>query len=64
MPALAFAADPTESHFMNRGWLEYTGLNADEASKSGWEKTIHADDFKPHHQSVAHVSGDWPTAGL
>jgi PAS domain S-box-containing protein len=46
MPALAFAADPTGNRtFMNRGWLEYTGLNADEASKSGWEKTIHADDL-------------------
>jgi PAS domain S-box-containing protein len=46
MPALAFAADPKGNRtFMNRGWLEYTGLNADEASTSGWEKTIHADDL-------------------
>jgi PAS domain S-box-containing protein len=46
MPTLAFAADPKGNRtFMNRGWLEYTGLNADEASTSGWEKTIHADDL-------------------
>jgi PAS domain S-box-containing protein len=46
MPALAFAADPKGNRtFMNRGWLEYTGLSAEEASMSGWEKTIHADDL-------------------
>jgi len=46
MPALAFAADPKGNRtFMNRGWLEYTGLDPDEASATGWEKTIHADDL-------------------
>jgi len=30
---------------MNRGWLEYTGLSPEEASASGWEKTIHPDDL-------------------
>jgi PAS domain S-box-containing protein len=30
---------------MNRGWLEYTGLSPEEASSSGWEKTIHSDDL-------------------
>ena len=46
MPALAFVAD-LRGHrtFMNRGWLEYTGLNPDEASTSGWEKTVHPDDL-------------------
>jgi len=45
MPALAFVADPKGNRtFMNRGWLEYTGLSPDEAS--GWEKTIHPDDLK------------------
>jgi PAS domain S-box-containing protein len=47
MPALAFAADPKGNRtFMNRGWLEYTGLSSEEASASGWEKTIHSDDLK------------------
>jgi PAS domain S-box-containing protein len=46
MPALAFATDPKGNRtFMNRGWLEYTGLSAEEASASGWEKTIHPDDL-------------------
>ena len=33
---------------MNRGWLEYTGLSPQEASESGWEKTIHPDDLNRH----------------
>ena len=46
MPALAFVADPRGNRtFMNRGWLEYTGLSAEEASASGWVKTIHPDDL-------------------
>ncbi len=46
MPALAFVVDPRGNRtFMNRGWLEYTGLSPDEASASGWEKTIHPDDL-------------------
>ena len=47
MPALAFVADPTGSlTFLNRGWLEYTGLSSEQASGSGWEKAIHPDDLK------------------
>jgi len=46
MPALAFVADPKGNRtFMNKGWLEYTGLSPEEASASGWEKTIHSDDL-------------------
>src|ERR1700739_3586855 len=46
MPALAFVADPKGNRtFMNKGWLEYTGLSAEEASASGWAKTIHPDDL-------------------
>jgi PAS domain S-box-containing protein len=46
MPALAFVADTKGNRtFMNRGWLEYTGLSPEEASSSGWEKTIHPDDL-------------------
>ncbi len=44
MPALAFVVDPKGNRtFMNRGWLEYTGLSREEPS--GWEKTIHPDDL-------------------
>ncbi len=47
MPALAFVADPRgDRPFVNRGWLEYTGLSAEQASGSGWEKAIHPDDLK------------------
>jgi PAS domain S-box-containing protein len=47
MPALAFIADPKGNRtFLNRGWLEYTGLNLEQASGSGWEKAIHPDDLK------------------
>jgi PAS domain S-box-containing protein len=46
MPALAFVADPKGNRtFMNRGWLEYTGLSPEEAPASGLEKTIHPDDL-------------------
>jgi PAS domain S-box-containing protein len=46
MPALAFVADPKGNRtFMNKGWLEYTGLSPEEASASGWEKMIHPDDL-------------------
>ena len=46
MPALAFVTDPDgQRTFLNRGWLEYTGLTLEQASGSGWEKAIHPDDF-------------------
>jgi PAS domain S-box-containing protein len=47
MPTLAFVADPKGNRtFINRGWLEYTGLSSEQASGSGWEKAIHPDDLK------------------
>ena len=47
MPALAFVADPKGNRtFFNRGWLEFTGLSSEQASGSGWEKTVHPDDLK------------------
>jgi PAS domain S-box-containing protein len=47
MPALAFVADPNGNRtFLNRGWLEYTGLSSEQASGSGWEKAVHPDDLK------------------
>jgi PAS domain S-box-containing protein len=45
MPALAFAVDlKGNSTFMNRGWMEYTGLSRDEASRL--DKTLHPDDLE------------------
>ena len=47
MPALAFVADPKGSHtFLNRGWLDYTGLTSEQASGSGWEEAVHPDDLE------------------
>jgi PAS domain S-box-containing protein len=47
MPALAFVADPKGNRtFLNRGWLEYTGLSSAQASGSGWQMAIHPDDLK------------------
>jgi PAS domain S-box-containing protein len=47
MPALAFVADRNgDRTFLNRGWLEYTGLSSEQASGSGWEKAVHPDDLK------------------
>jgi PAS domain S-box-containing protein len=47
MPALAFVADSKGSRtFLNRGWLEYTGLSSEQASGSGWEVAVHPDDLK------------------
>ena len=47
MPALAFVADPKGGCiFLNRGWLEYTGLSSEQACGSGWEKAVHPDDLK------------------
>jgi PAS domain S-box-containing protein len=47
MPALAFVADPKGNRtFLNRGWLEYTGLSSEQASGSGWETAVHPDDLK------------------
>jgi PAS domain S-box-containing protein len=46
MPALAFVADAKgDRTFMNKGWLEYTGLSPEQAPGSGREKTIHPDDL-------------------
>jgi PAS domain S-box-containing protein len=47
MPALAFVTDPKGNRtFLNKGWLEYTGLSSEQASGSGWELAVHPDDLK------------------
>jgi PAS domain S-box-containing protein len=46
MPALAFVNEPDGGRtFVNRAWLEYTGLSPQQASGSGWEKAIHPEDL-------------------
>jgi len=45
IPALAWSARPDGSaEFLNRPWLDYTGLSAEEASDWGWTVAVHPDD--------------------
>src|SRR6204780_2622678 len=31
--------------FLNHGWCDYTGIAMAEALKSGWQRTVHPDDY-------------------
>ncbi|MGA8306173.1 MAG: sigma 54-interacting transcriptional regulator [Candidatus Acidiferrales bacterium] len=45
IPTLAWSARPDGSaEFLNRRWLDYTGLSAGEASDWGWTGAIHTED--------------------
>jgi PAS domain S-box-containing protein len=47
IPMLAWSTDPTGSvEFLNKRWLEFTGLSAEQASGFGWSVAIHPDDAK------------------
>ena len=47
MPAMAVAALPDGSQtFVNRRWMEYTGLSAEDTKGSGWKTAIHPEDFE------------------
>jgi len=46
IPAMAFTARPDGSRtFVNRRWLEYTGLSTEQAAGSGWGAAVHPDDL-------------------
>lgn len=46
IPSLAWsAAADGAAEFVNRRWLDYTGLTADEAHGSGWTTAIHPNDL-------------------
>ena len=46
IPAMAFTAQPDGSRtFVNRRWVEYTGLNVGQAAGSGWGAAVHPDDL-------------------
>jgi len=47
MPGLAFVAraDGYRS-FVNKSWIDYTGIPAEQALGSGWQAAIHPDDLK------------------
>ncbi len=45
IPTLAWAARPDGSaEFLNRRWLDYTGLSTEQASDWGWAAALHAED--------------------
>jgi PAS domain S-box-containing protein len=45
IPTLAWSARPDGSaEFLNRRWLDYTGLSAEEASDWGWTAVVHTED--------------------
>jgi PAS domain S-box-containing protein len=45
IPALAWSARPDGSaDFLNRSWLDYTGLSAEDASDWGWTAALHPED--------------------
>jgi len=52
VPALAWSTNPDGSfEFVNRSWLNYTGLSTEEVQGWGWKSTIHAEDIE-HLQEV------------
>src|ERR1700693_3347849 len=45
VPTLAWSARPDGSaEFLNRRWLEYTGLSSEEATEWGWTEAVHTED--------------------
>jgi PAS domain S-box-containing protein len=49
IPAMAFSARPDGStEFVNRPWLDYTGLSEKTNLDSGWQASIHPDDLDEH----------------
>jgi len=45
IPTLAWSARPDGSaEFLNRRWLDYTGLSTEEASDWGWTAALHPED--------------------
>jgi len=46
MPALAFVARADGyRNFVNKGWIDYTGIAMEQALGSGWQAAIHPDDL-------------------
>ena len=46
IPAIAFVCRPDGYRsFVNKGWVEYTGLTTEQSSGSRWQAAIHAEDL-------------------
>ena len=49
IPTMAFTAlADGSSVWVNRRWVEYTGLSVDSSSGGGWQCAVHPDDFDEH----------------
>ena len=49
IPALAFSTSPDgRNEWVNRRWVEYSGLSQESSSGSGWRSTVHPDDLDEH----------------
>jgi len=47
IPAMAFVSRPDGYRtFVNRGWVEYTGMTVEQSLGSGWHAAIHPEDLK------------------
>jgi PAS domain S-box-containing protein len=62
IPALAWCARPDGSiEFLNKQWLDYTGLSPAEASDFGYQATFHPDDLKRKREECRELfSGNGP----
>src|SRR6201981_3911183 len=55
IPAIAFTAQPDGSSvWINRQWVEFSGLSVEETSGLGWQFAIHPDDFIEHAAKWQH----------
>jgi PAS domain S-box-containing protein len=49
IPALAFSSSPDgKNEWVNRRWVEYSGLSQESSSGSVWRSTVHPDDLDEH----------------
>src|SRR4051812_47743062 len=56
LPGLVWTAlSDGYADFLNKHWLEYTGLNAQQAIGWGWQAAVHPDD-------LAHLLSHWQAA--
>lgn len=51
IPAMTFTTSPDGfSTFVNKGWIEYTGLSVEQTSGAGWQRAIHPEDLPRHSE--------------
>jgi PAS domain S-box-containing protein len=53
IPQLVWTADPSgEIDFVNKNWLDYTGLSIENSLKAGWLSVVHPDDIPPIYEKL------------